>query len=99
MFNDEALKSMGLFHRLMQELHLVYKQPAPHAYKKTTVEQRDIPDTLNRVFDVERLNQIWCGDITYVWARSRHGNCWDSGEHYCCSHFPKLFEKPTLILS
>jgi len=27
---------------------------------------------LNREFNVEKPNKVWCGDITYVWA----GSCW-----------------------
>lgn len=53
---------------LMRELALVSKQPGSHAYKKATVERPDIPNILNRAFDVEAPSQVWCGDITYVWA-------------------------------
>jgi len=38
---------------LMRELALISKQPGSHAYKKATVERPDIPNTLNRAFDVE----------------------------------------------
>ncbi|MBF8659623.1 IS3 family transposase [Pseudomonas putida] len=55
--------------RLMRELALVSKQPGSHAYKKATVERPDIPNILNRAFDVEAPNQVWCGEITYVWAQ------------------------------
>ena len=50
----------------MRELELVSKQPGSHAYKKATVERLDIPNILNREFDVEAPNQVWCGDITYI---------------------------------
>ncbi|QBF28495.1 IS3 family transposase [Pseudomonas tructae] len=56
---------------LMRELALVSKQPGSHAYKKATVERPDIPSILNRAFDVEAPNQVWCGDITYVWAQGK----------------------------
>ncbi|MOA04818.1 Integrase core domain protein [compost metagenome] len=56
---------------LMRELGLVSKQPGSHAYKQATVERPDIPNLLNREFNVERPNQVWCGDITYVWAQGR----------------------------
>lgn len=55
--------------RLMEELGLICKQPGRHAYRQATVERIDIPNHLNRQFDVERPNQVWCGDITYVWAQ------------------------------
>ena len=55
----------------MRELGLVSKQPGSHAYKQATVERPDIPNRLNREFATEHPNQVWCGDITYVWAQGR----------------------------
>lgn len=65
--------TIGRFHvrRLMRELGLVSKQPGSHAYKQATVERPDIPNRLNRDFTVQRASQVWCGDITYVWAQGR----------------------------
>ena len=60
---------------LMRELDLVSKQPGSHAYKRATVEQLDIPNILNREFDVPAPNQLWCGDITYIWAQG-NGITW-----------------------
>ena len=57
--------------RLIRELELVSKQPGSHAYKKATVERPDIPNISNREFDVDAPNQIWCGDITYIWAQGK----------------------------
>lgn len=54
--------------RLMSEAGLVSKQPGPHVYKRATVERPDIPNLLKRQFSVAELNQVWCGDITFVWA-------------------------------
>ena len=34
-------------------------------------ERPDIPNLLAREFDVQQPNQVWCGDITYVWAGGR----------------------------
>ena len=66
-------ESIGRFkvRRLMKEANLVSKQPRPAAYKTAKVERPDIPNHLNREFDVEQRNQVWCGDITYVWAQGR----------------------------
>jgi putative transposase len=73
MLNDEGV-TIGRFkvRRLMQELGLVCKQPGPHAYRQATIERPDIPNRLDRKFTVNRPNQVWCGDITYVWT----GQCW-----------------------
>lgn len=53
---------------LMREGKLISKQPGPHAYKTATYERPDIPNHLNREFNVASPNQVWCGDITYIWA-------------------------------
>ncbi len=57
--------------KLMQELGLICKQPGPHAYKQATVERPDIPNHLDRQFNPVRPDQVWCGDITYIWAGNR----------------------------
>lgn len=55
----------------MRELELVSKQPGSHAYKQARVERPDIPNILNREFDAPAPNQVWCGDITYIWAQGK----------------------------
>nr|WP_150777104.1 IS3 family transposase [Pseudomonas fluorescens] len=57
--------------KLMSEMKLISKQPGSHAYKKATVERPDIPNVLDRAFSVSAPNEVWCGDITYVWAQGR----------------------------
>lgn len=57
--------------RLMREAGLVCKQPRPPVYRQATVERPDIPNRLNRQFTVTAPNQVWCGDITYVWVQNR----------------------------
>ena len=61
---------VGLFkvRRLMRDMQLVSKQPGPHAYKVAVSERPEIPNQLNREFDVHSPNQVWCGDITYIWT-------------------------------
>lgn len=56
---------------LMKEAGLTSKQPGSHAYKTALAERPDIPNRLAREFDVAEANQVWCGDITYVWAGGR----------------------------
>ncbi|QBY93856.1 IS3 family transposase [Pseudomonas aeruginosa] len=72
MLREEGV-TIGRFRvrRLMRELGLVSKQPGSHAYKQATDERPDIPNRLNREFATEHPNQVWCGDITYVWAQGR----------------------------
>lgn len=71
MLKDEGL-TLGRYKvaGLMKEQGLVSKQPGPHKYKVATVERLDIPNTLNRKFDVDAPNQAWCGDITFIWTGS-----------------------------
>jgi len=58
-----------LISRLMAKSGLVSKQPRAHKYKQAEVERLDIPNHLDREFGVNRPDQVWCGDITYIWAR------------------------------
>jgi len=55
----------------MKELELVSCQLPAHRYKKSGNEHLAIPNTLNREFTVDRPNQVWCGDVTYVWIGNR----------------------------
>jgi len=68
MMRDEGI-GIGRFkvRKLMSEAGLICK-PGPHAYKQATVERPDIPNRLNREFAASMPNQVWCGDITYVWT-------------------------------
>jgi putative transposase len=52
----------GKIRGLMRELALVSKRPGSHAYKQATVERADIPNILNREFDVPVANQVWRGE-------------------------------------
>ena len=57
---------------LMKEVGITSKQPNKHKYKISEDISKIAPNRLNRQFDVETVNQVWCGDVTYVWA----GNQW-----------------------
>ncbi len=57
---------------LMKEAGLVSRQPGVHRYQVARSERPDIPNLLAREFDVQQPNQVWCGEITYIWA----GACW-----------------------
>ena len=57
--------------RLMKELELVSCQIPSHRYKKSNQAHVAIPNMLDRQFDVSRPNEVWCGDVTYIWAGNR----------------------------
>ncbi len=57
--------------RLMEKLGLVSCQIPGHKYKKTGDEHVEIPNYLERQFNVEAPNQVWCGDVTYIWTGNR----------------------------
>lgn len=57
--------------RFMRELELVSCQLPKHAYRKASKEHIAIPNLLDRQFDVTAPNQVWCGDVTYVWTGNR----------------------------
>lgn len=57
--------------KFMKELNLVSCQLPKHTYKKTQQEHVHIPNRLNRQFAVTEPNQVWCGDVTYIWTGQR----------------------------
>jgi putative transposase len=57
--------------RRMQALGLVSSQQPKHRYKKADQVHVDIPNRLDRQFDVDSPNSVWTGDITYIWTGER----------------------------
>ncbi|WP_442800720.1 IS3 family transposase [Shewanella sp. AS16] len=57
--------------KLMKQLGLVSCQQPKHAYKKADREHVEIPNHLARQFQVTEPNQVWCGDVTYIWTGAR----------------------------
>ncbi|WP_353411427.1 IS3 family transposase, partial [Pseudoteredinibacter isoporae] len=57
--------------RLMKKLELVSSQLPGHKYKKASQEHIAVPNKLDRQFNVSKPNQVWCGDVTYIWTGRR----------------------------
>ncbi len=57
--------------RRMQALGLVSSQQPKHRYKKAEQPHINIPNRLDRQFDVDAPNKVWAGDITYIWTGRR----------------------------
>ncbi len=57
--------------RRMKLLGLVSSQIPSHRYKKANQPHVSIANELDRQFDVQAPNQVWTGDITYVWSGKR----------------------------
>lgn len=53
---------------LMKEADIRSKQPGQHRYKPANKPSDVANNHLNRSFNVEKPNQVWCGDITYIWS-------------------------------
>lgn len=57
--------------KMMKQLNLVSCQRPKHRYKTAKEEHIHIPNLLDRQFSPEKPNQIWTGDITYIWTGNR----------------------------
>lgn len=57
--------------KLMKLLGLVSCQMSKHKYKRAPQEHIEILNYLDRQFAVAAPNQVWAGDVTYIWAGSR----------------------------
>ncbi len=55
----------------MKDCQLYSCQQPKHAYKKVKQEHIEVPNHLNRQFDVANPNQVWCGDVSYICSGKR----------------------------
>jgi putative transposase len=53
---------------LMIEARVASKQPRPPKYKPVEEASLYAANHLAREFSVNQANQVWCGDVTYVWS-------------------------------
>jgi putative transposase len=56
---------------LMKEAGLVSKQLKRHRYRLAKEESLIVGNKLKRQFNVSHADQVWCGDVTYVWSGRR----------------------------
>ena len=57
--------------KLMDEAGIESCQPKKHKYRIAGEEKPTIPNRLKRQFVVVEPDQVWCGDITFIWAGNR----------------------------
>src|SRR3569832_1411790 len=57
--------------RRMQVLGLERSQPPTPRYKKADQPRLNIPNRLDRQFDVDAPNSVWTVDFSYVWTGRR----------------------------
>ena len=55
----------------MKEARLFSSQCRKHRYRKADGESAIAANELDQQFTVCRPNQVWCGDVTYIWAGNR----------------------------
>ncbi|WP_337994623.1 IS3 family transposase, partial [Pseudomonas fontis] len=51
---------------LMREAGLKCKQRRPHRYRSSGAEALIAKNQLKRNFKVSAINEVWCGDVTYI---------------------------------
>lgn len=57
--------------KLMKELNISSGQRQTHKYPRGGNEYYAIPHLLDRQFVVKKTDQVWCGDVTYLWTGKR----------------------------
>ena len=63
--------SRDIARKRMRELQLLSCQQPKHRYKKAGGAHTAEPNLLTHQFTPDSPNQVWSGDVTYIWAGSR----------------------------
>lgn len=58
--------------KLMKQLGLHSRQQKQHRYRMQSQAHIAVPNVLDSQFSVTEPNQVWCGDVTYIWT----GRAW-----------------------
>jgi len=69
--NDGISLSRYRARKIMKKLDLVSRQPSKPKYKNANNEHLAVPNLLKRQFNVSKPNEVWCGDVTYIWIGNR----------------------------
>ena len=54
--------------QLMKEANVQSKQPGKPKFKAANKPSQVANNVLNREFTVDAPDQVWCGDVTYIWT-------------------------------
>lgn len=57
---------------LMKEANIESKQPGKRKYRSALTPSDIADNVLNRNFTAQKPNQLWCGDVTYIWTGKRY---------------------------
>ena len=70
---NQAGENIGRYEAgsLMAEAGIVSKKPSKPKYKKSGNESIVAPNHLKRNFSQTAPNEVWCGDVTYIWAEDQ----------------------------
>jgi len=69
--NDGIPLSRYRARKIMKKLDLVSRQPSKPKYNNANNEHLAVPNLLKRQFNVSKPNEVWCGDVTYIWIGNR----------------------------
>lgn len=57
---------------LMREANIESKQPGKRQFRGAVTPSDIADNVLSRQFNVQKPDQVWCGDVTYIWTGQRY---------------------------